>query len=177
MNQAGTNFRRPGVYMDRKRAQLIDRIESSGQDYLWYLDQLSEEEIHVPPAPNEWSVHQIAAHMRDTERLVFLHRVERMLDEEHPAVENFDQEMWHREHYVTAEPLRKIKSEFRTARRKLARLLRSASKMDWENWAVHPEYGKISLDWLLEHNYLHTLEHLAQIARMRETATLKELNR
>lgn len=162
--------------MNHKRSQLIDRLESSGQDYMWYLDRMSEEEIRVPPAPNDWTVHQIAAHMRDTERLVFLLRAERMLKQEHPAVENFDQEEWHRQHYITAEPLRKIKSEFRAARRKLTRLLRSASKEDWENWAVHPEYGKISLDWLLEHDYVHTLDHLAQIARMREAATLKLLN-
>ncbi len=162
--------------MNRKRAQLIDRLESSGQDYLWYLEQLSEGEIHSPPAPGEWTVHQIAAHMRDTERLVFLLRIDRMLNQEHPSVENFDQEAWHREHYLAGEPLRKIKSEFRTARRKVVQLLRSASKKDWDNWAVHPEYGKISLDWLLEHDYLHTLEHLAQIARMREAATLRELN-
>ena len=162
--------------MNHNRSQLIDRLESSGQDYVWYLDRLSEEEIRVPPAPNDWTVHEIAVHMRDTERLVFLLRAERILKDEHPAVENFDQEEWHRQHYQTAEPLRKVKSEFRAARRKLAQLLRSASKRDWENWALHPEYGKISLDWLLEHDYIHTLDHLAQIARMREAATLKKLN-
>ena len=162
--------------MKRNRAQLLDRLESSGQDYLWYLDQLSEAEIHAPPAPNEWTTHQVAAHVRDTERRVFLLRTERMLAEAHPAVESFDQEVWNREHYSPNEPLDKIKSDFRKARRKLVRLVRGASKKDWENWATHPEYGKISLDWLLEHNYSHTLDHLAQIGRMRETAILKALN-
>src|SRR3990172_3110776 len=103
--------------MKRNRAQLLDRLESAGQDYLWYLDQLSEAEIHTPPAPNEWTAHQVAAHVRDTEQQVFLLRVKRILAEEHPAVENFDQEGWNRDHYSADELIKKIKSEFRNARR------------------------------------------------------------
>lgn len=162
--------------MDRKRAQLIDRLESSGQDYLWMLNQLEETEMFAPPSPREWTVHQIAAHMRDTEEQVFLLRTELMIRETHPAVLNFDQEVWNREHYLPSEPLRKINSDFRAARRKVARLLRRATRKAWENWAVHPEYGKISLDWLLEHDYHHTLEHIAQIGSLHEAETLKKLN-
>ncbi|MBI4787440.1 MAG: DinB family protein [Chloroflexi bacterium] len=162
--------------MNRRRAQLIERLESAGRDYVWYLDQLSEAELHAPPGPDEWTAHQVAAHMRDTEQQVFLYRVQRLLAEAHPAVESFDQEAWNREHYSPGEPIGKIKSEFRTARRKLVRLARASSKRDWDNWATHPEYGKISLHWLIEHNYSHTLDHLAQIGRMREAGILKQLN-
>ncbi len=65
--------------------------------------------------------------MRDTEHQVFLVRAEKLLGETHPAVLNFDQEAWNREHYLASEPLRKINSEFRAARRKMARLLRQAT--------------------------------------------------
>ncbi len=162
--------------MNRHRAQLIDRLESCGQDYLWFLDHLAQEEPYTVPGAGEWSVHQVAAHMRDTEVHVFLLRTQLLLASEHPAVENFDQEAWNRDHYVPSEPLKQIKAEFRTARRKLTRLLRGANKSAWDNWAQHPEFGRISLDWLLEHNYVHTLDHLAQIGRLREAATLRALN-
>ncbi len=163
--------------MDRKRAQLIDRLESSGQDYVWILNQLAETEMFAPPSPGEWTIHQIAAHMRDAEEQVFLLRTELMMNETHPAVLNFDQQVWNREHYLPSEPLRKINSDFRTARRQVVQLLRRATNNAWENWAVHPEYGKISLDWLLEHDYHHTLEHIAQIGSLHEAQTLKKLNR
>ncbi len=162
--------------MDRKRAQLIDRLESSGQDFVWIINQLEETSMFTPPAPGEWTIHQIAAHMRDTEEHAFLLRIERIMKEPQPAVLNFDQEAWNREHYLASEPLRKIDSEFRAARRKVVRLLRRATKKDWENWASHPEYGKISLDWILEHDYHHTLEHIAQIGRLHEMEILKKLN-
>lgn len=162
--------------MNRKRATLIDRLESSGKDYLRYLRQLSDAEIHNSPAQNEWSIHQVATHMRDTEQHVFLLRTQRILSEVHPAVQSFDQEAWNREHYAPSEPLKKIVAEFRAARRKLVRLLHQTSGKDWANWATHPEYGKISLDWLALHNYSHTLQHLAQIVEMQEKSVLQELS-
>lgn len=162
--------------MDRRRTALVDRLEASGKDYVWYLSQLSDAELHTPPAPNEWTIHEVAAHMRDTEQKAFLPRTERIMREEHPAVENFDQEAWNREHYRPDEPLKKIISGFLQARRKVTRLLRQTANEDWENWAMHSEYGKISLDWLTEHNYGHTLEHIAQIANVHNQTQLKELN-
>ncbi len=162
--------------MNRTRAALVDRLEASGEDFLWYLGLFDDDELHIAPSPDEWTIHQIAAHMRDNEQRVFLARTERIIRETHPSVENFEQDLWIREHYDPKEPLKKITAEFRTARRKLIKLLRGSSPKDWTNWAQHPEYGKISLDWLTQYNYHHTLEHIAQMGRAREQKLLNELN-
>ncbi len=163
--------------MDQQRTDLIDRLESSGREYIWHLDRLQRLGAPDPSPPGEWSVHRIAAHMRDTEWQVFFLRAERLFNEEQPLVENFDQEAWDRAHYDANEPLDKVKAEFKAARKKFVRLLREASMREWDNWALHPEYGKISLDWLLEHGYYHTLEHITQIGKLREHALLQKLNR
>lgn len=162
--------------MNLKRAGLIDRLEKSGEDYLWNLGQLTEDEVRTPPAPNEWSIHQVAAHMRDTGQRVFVYRAQRLVKEEHPTVPSFDQAAWYREHYTPDEPLKKIVAEYRLAHRKFIRILRDASEEDWQNWAVHPDLGKISLEWLTLHNYHHTLEHLVQIGGLAEKAVLKKMN-
>lgn len=91
-------------------------------------------------------------------------------------MENFSQEQWNLDHYSPAEPRKKIISEFRAARRRLLQLLRTTTDKDWSRWAIHPEYGKISIEWLATHNYSHTLEHLHQLLQLRENALLKELN-
>jgi hypothetical protein len=164
--------------MNRQHQALIDRIESSGKEFLEYLSRLPEEEIHRVPANGEWSAHAVVAHLRDTEEHVFLKRTHRILDADAPpAVENFDQDEWNREHYSPDEPLDKIISEWRAARRKEIALLRKTSDKDWAKWAVHPEYQKISIEWLATHNYSHTLEHLRQLLVMREKQILGELNR
>jgi len=163
--------------MNRAHARLTDRIEESGKDLISYLAQLTDEEIHRVPAPNEWSIHGVLAHLRDTEQHVFLKRTKRILGAaEPPSVENFDQEQWNRDHYSPEEPRKKIIGEFRRARRGVLQLLRKTTDKDWSRWAMHPEYGKISIEWLATHNYSHTLEHLHQLLEMREKALLKELN-
>ncbi len=163
--------------MNRKRAAWIDRLEQSGKDYLGYLAQLNEAEIQSAPAPGEWTTHQVVAHVRDTEQQVFLARVQRMLSEEHPAVQNFDQDEWNKNHYSPTEPLKKIVADFRASRRKMVSLLRKTTEKDWANWAMHSAYGRISLEWLVMHNYHHTMEHIAQMGALSEQEVLKELNR
>ena len=162
--------------MNRKRTAWVNRLEQSGKDYLGYLSQLTEEQIHDVPAPGEWSIHQVIAHVRDTERYVFLERVQRILTETHPAVENFDQDAWNKDHYDPNEPLKRIVADFRSLRRKLISLLRKSKDKDWENWAMHSEYHKITIDWLVMHDYHHTLEHTVQMGYLNEKVLLKYLN-
>jgi hypothetical protein len=163
--------------MNRQHTRLIDRIEESGNDLVYYLAQLTDEEINRVPAPGAWSIHAVLAHLRDTEEHVFLKRTKRILDASMPPnVENFDQEQWNRDHYSPEEPKKKIISELRAARRTLLRLLRKTTDKDWSRWAVHPEYGKISIEWLATHDYSHTLEHLHQLLELKEKAILEELN-
>lgn len=163
--------------MNRYHRTLLDRLEANGKDFLDHLARLSEEEIHRVPAPNEWSIHAVVAHLRDTEQHVFLERAQHILSAKSPpVVENFDQDEWNREHHSPAEPRKQIVAELRAARRKFLKLLRGTRDRDWARYAVHPQYGKISLEWLVTHDYSHTLEHLHQLLELREAHLLKALN-
>ncbi len=163
--------------MNRQHSQLIKRIEESGKELLDYVTRLPEEELHQSPGGDEWSIHAILAHLRDTEEQVFLKRAERIQDEDAPPqVENFDQVAWNKAHYAAKEPLKKILSDWRKARRKFVALLSKTPDKEWIHYAIHPEYGKISLEWLAVHDYSHTLEHLHQLLEMREREILKSLN-
>ncbi len=164
--------------MNRQHTKLIERIEASGKEFLDYVSPLPAEEIHRAPVPGEWSIHAVVAHLRDTEEHVFLKRIERILREpEPPAVENFDQVEWNRAHYSPDEPFKEIMAELRQARRKFIRALEKIPDKEWSRYAHHPEYGKISIEWLALHDYVHTLDHLHQILELRERAILKELNK
>ncbi|MBI5035330.1 MAG: DinB family protein [Chloroflexi bacterium] len=163
--------------MNRQRQALIDRLETSGKEYADYLSQVAAADLYSTSSPTEWSIHQVAAHVRDTEQHAFLIRVQRITKEEHPAVLNFDQdEYWKTNPYSASEPIKKIIADFRTARRKMVQLLRKATDKDWKNWAQHSAYGKISLDYITMHCYHHTLEHIAQMGYARENDLLKSLN-
>ena len=128
--------------MNREHASLIKRIDASGKEVLAYVEALSQDQLHNAPAPNEWSVHAVVAHLRDVEQHVFLKRIGRILSEEQPQVANFDQEQWNREHYSAMEPLDKIIAELRAARAEELEILRKTSDEDWARWAVIPSTAR-----------------------------------
>ncbi len=162
--------------MNREHKRLVERLESSAEDFLLYLGKLSSEGLQRVPAPNEWTLHQVAAHVRDVEQQVFLYRLKRMLNEDNPEVENFDQDAWTRERYSASEPVKKIAAEIRAARQKQITLLRKAKDKDWARTAQHPTWKNISVEWLLTHAVNHAMEHAAQAGDAYEKELLKKLN-
>jgi len=163
--------------MNNEHKRLISRLETSTEDFLLYLGRLPAEELQRVPAPNEWSLHQVAAHVRDVEQQVFLYRLKRMLKEENPAVENFDGDAWTREHYSASESVKKIAAEIRVARKKQIALLKQAKDKDWARAARHSTYGKVSIEWLMTHAANHTMEHAAQLGNAYDKEMLKKLNK
>jgi uncharacterized damage-inducible protein DinB len=162
--------------MNAHHKKLVEHLETTGDEFVKALLGLSSEEVNRVPAANEWSIHQAAAHVRDTESRVFLYRLERILTEELPAVPNFDQDAWTREHYSPDEPIRNIAREFAAARRKVVRQLSDVKDKDWERKGIHPAFGKISIEWLVTHFYAHTLDHIGQIMYARDNGLLRHLN-
>ena len=58
-----------------------------------------------------------------------------------------------------------------------ARLVtRHATKREWNDYAVHPKLGKLSVHVMAVFNYSHSLEHLAQLIDIYEKTLLKHLN-
>jgi hypothetical protein len=108
---------------------------------------------------------------------VFFPRVQLILSQDTPPmVQNFDQEEWMRVHYAPGEPVKQMVAEFRAARRKLVKQLRTTRDKDWARYAIHPLYGKIPIEYIALHSYAHTLEHLQQFLNAYETELLDAVN-
>jgi hypothetical protein len=164
--------------MNKQHTQLLERLEDSASQVAEAAKKLSDEELQRIPKQGEWSLHMALAHLRDTEVEVYLYRIGRVLKEkEAPSVGSFDQEKWSAAHYSPKEPIADILREFRTGRRKLLNLLRQTTDKDWARYVIHPEYGKLSLEYMAMHTYNHTLEHLRQLLDVIEADELKKANR
>lgn len=163
--------------MNKQHTQLVDRLEASADELANALAQIPADQIALSPKDGEWSLHQVMSHVRDTEAQVFAYRVGLILNSDTaPAVKNFDQEEWTRDHYSADEPLKNMVAEFRAARRKLVKLLRGTKDSDWKRYAVHSLYGNIPIEYIALHSYDHTLEHLQQFNNMREENIVKAAN-
>ncbi len=163
--------------MKKEFQNLIAQLDASAAQVSLAAKNVTLEQFARVPRQGEWSLHQALAHLRDTEVRVFAYRAALILREtEPPIVANFDQEKWMRAHYTRDESVKNILAEFRAARRKLIKLLSGTTDKDWTRYAVHPEYGKISVEYIALHAYNHTLEHLQQLLTAQEENLLNAAN-
>ena len=118
------------------------------------------------PAPDEWAAIEVVAHLADTEERA-LGRVRRMLAEDAPVLEPFDQaalavERRYLELDVSAELRR-----FAALRADHVALLESLDDAGWTRVGVHGEHGRMTVERYETHVAAEDVDHLAQIARLR----------
>ena len=128
---------------------------------------LSGSQLLERPAPGKWSIHEIVAHLADSE-LMFSARCRFILYEQNKPLIGFDQDAlmagWRRER----ESFEDTMERFRVLRQAQLRMFRAASPADLERSGVHEEYGRESASEYLLKVAGHDLNHLEQIARLRQ---------
>lgn len=112
----------------------------------------------------EWTLHQIAAHVRALNHLVYEKRVREIIVEDNPLFENFDPEAWMMSHYEPEEPLKDILDEFKANVDALCETLSALPVEAWSRESRHETIGdKLPLQLWVERNLAHIEEHLKEI--------------
>ena len=113
-----------------------------------------------------WNVHQIAAHTRDVDKLVYGLRVRRTAAEENPEFQNFDGEAYMKEHYSPDEPLTQILDQLVRSVEDLIQMLQSLPLAAWSRESRHATLGRgFTLQTWVERDLGHIDEHLATIRK------------
>lgn len=127
---------------------------------------LDEERRRRPERPGKWSVNEVVAHLADSE-LVFGYRVRRVLAEDRPALEGYDQDRWaDRLRYRTAH-LSESLALFTAMRTGNLRLLRALTPADLSRVGLHSERGEESVAHMIRLYAAHDLVHRRQIDRIK----------
>jgi hypothetical protein len=115
-------------------------------------------------APGKWTARQVLTHLAQTE-LALGNRARMALSTPNYAAQKFDQDDWvARETRLTGP---EAVETFATIARFNLALFEGLSPADRQIAMSHPQYGTITVDWiihLLPGHHLHHLEHLKQIA-------------
>jgi hypothetical protein len=118
------------------------------------------------PAPGEWAAVEVVAHLADTEERA-LGRVRRMLAEDEPVLEPFDQAALAVERgYLELDAAAELR-RFADLRREHVALLESLDDAGWTRAGVHGEHGRMTVERYETHVAAEDVDHLAQIARLR----------
>ena len=148
----------------------LELLESAPQRLASLLIGRSQQQLARRPAPDKWSIGEIAAHLSDTE-IAQSWRIRQILSTNAIPVQAFDQNAWASMFdYAHRDPSASIEL-FRVLRSANVTLLKSVPKKLWDNYGVHQERGNESITHITRMMAGHDLNHLRQIeARLEEAA-------
>ena len=117
-------------------------------------------------APPEWSLNEIACHLRDVEREVHQPRLQAILEEEGAFVPGVDADEWADERDYWSQDGRAALADFLRYRGETIDLLAPLSPEIWNRQGQHTFFGPTSLHELVYLAVQHDRSHARQIAEL-----------
>ncbi len=117
------------------------------------------------PAPDQWSVSEILAHLADTE-IVGGFRMRLILGAPGTPIVAFDQDAWVTSgHYEKRDPRQSLE-QFRVLRAANLALLKSLAPGQWKHYGMHSERGQETIEHIVRMFAGHDVNHLQQVERI-----------
>jgi hypothetical protein len=133
---------------------------------------LSEDVLRWRPAEGEWSLKEIAGHLRDCEEL-YLERLRLIASCHEPDLPDIDVEPYPGERDYQELDIDDVLWTFASLRRETCYVLWSLTPREWEREGIHPYRGRLSVLQVARDINEHDLTHLWQIRRIRESQELQ----
>lgn len=158
----------PHAYQQYLLALLGDDDPASAQESMAAsLKDLAEEagtDLYKQPAPGEWSVGQVIAHLSDAE-IAMSGRYRWILADDQPALMGYDQELWVERLHSEEEAIGDLIDLFESLRRANLALWRRSGPEQRARVGIHTERGPESFDLCFRMIAGHDRLHLGQIRR------------
>ncbi len=141
------------------RKLVIDRFADGGPILAQASSNLTPEQATARPGPGDWSIAELVAHLLDSD-LVLSDRMKRLIAEENPSLQAFDENAWLARLDSHAMPVAEAADLFAANRRWMARILRSQDEPAFARAGVHSEVGRVTLAEVLVKAANHLDHHL-----------------
>jgi DinB superfamily len=146
------------------RAKLIDQLEATTAEFYAACEAVGDPFKSVEEGG--WNTHQLAAHVRDVDKVVYGLRARRTIDEDNPRLQNFDTDEWIADYYDADEPLASILDELSASIKEAASTLRGLPREAWSRESCHEIYGSgFTLQTWVERGLAHIKEHLETVKK------------
>jgi DinB family protein len=151
-----------------ERNELISKYKDGYNEVWKNLEGFPEQAIALHPIPGKWSACEIVHHLADSETVSGI-RLKRLLVEDHPLIQGYDQDAFAARLNYNARDIGPALDAFRSARANTAQLLDVMSEEDWKREGTHSESGSYTVEDWLKIYAEHAHNHAAQIRRLRES--------
>jgi hypothetical protein len=145
------------------RQKLLERLVSTAKAFREACLAVKDASTSVEDG---WNIHQVAAHTRDVDKLVYGLRARRTATEDNPEFPNFDGEAYMAEHYDAGEPLRGMLDGLVENMEALAEMLRGLPVEAWSRESRHATLGSgFTMQSWVEKDLAHMEEHLETVRK------------
>jgi hypothetical protein len=149
------------------RMNLMHRLEDAAHEFR--EECLRVEEPNTALQADGWTLHQLAVHTRDVDKLVYGLRAHRTAVEENPEFPNFDGEAYMSAHYNASEPLEEVLSSLVENVHSLVEFLRALPIESWSRVSRHTTLGRdLTLQTWVEKDLAHIKEHLETVKKQKK---------
>jgi len=150
--------------LNEYRVLLINKLVATAREFQAVC--LAVKDPYALLDEDDWNVHQVAAHTRDVDKLVYGMRAQRTAVEDNPEFENFDGDEYTRDHYSAEEPLQTMMMGFVENVEALANTLRTLPTEAWSRVSRHAKLGnRFTLQTWVERDLAHIEEHLETVKK------------
>ncbi len=146
---------------------LMARLQLSVKGVDWAAGLVRQWQFEPPPGGG-WTPHQHVAHLLAAERAVFHVRIPRMLTEECPAFENWDEAAHMAQEYRPEGDIEALAEEFMKAREVTVGYFKDLSPEQWRRVARWPGVGEVDVAWVAERALAHALEHFVALLNLHQ---------
>ena len=143
---------------------LIDFLAETPARVRQLVHNLSAADVRRKPSGQEFSALEQVCHLNDLEREGYAVRIERLIQEEHPFLPDFDGDKIARERDYQARPLDAMLDAFSESRRENLRAVNRLSEADFERQGTLEGVGPITLGGLLLKMREHDEAHLRELS-------------
>ncbi len=153
----------------REPDALLDRYRSGWEALQEALAGLRDVELDRRPGDGGWSIREIIHHLADSAMVTAI-RLRRLVAEERPVLEAWDEEEYARRLSYESRPVGPSLEAVRAAIETTTTILDRLDEEAWTRPARHTERGEYNLEIALEYSAGHVHDHALQIERIRRSA-------
>ncbi len=150
------------VGQPESRAELVDRLEAVPATILRLIGDRTADDLRQPGQDGGVGVVEILCDQQDWEEITG-ERVARMLHEDTPELEAYDDSLWSIEHDYASRNSDDVIAAFTALRANLVETLSGLDEEGWNRKAILADHGEITIAWLMERVIAHDENHIAEI--------------
>ena len=144
----------------------LEQLEATPEILRLLMGGLSAEDTQWKPAPNRFSIAEALEHLSHVEGHCFRARVERMVNEDNPAIEPYDPDVYFTAGQYSGRDAEDSFDHFEEQREMNVEYLRELPATVADRIGTHGKIGVITVSHLMNEWAFHDIGHIKQIGEI-----------